>query len=120
MVLQLRELRRMRGFSQREAARRSGIGVKSISTFESGSRIDSMKISQLMRLLAAYATSPAEFFGGVVELAICGEADGESALVTRLLRMPEEPRRVLVRRFLDMLDAAEAVISTPRPRLAVR
>ncbi|MGH9443123.1 MAG: helix-turn-helix domain-containing protein, partial [Thermoanaerobaculia bacterium] len=43
LVLKLRELRRMRGLSQREAALSSGIGEKTLSSFETGERIISMK-----------------------------------------------------------------------------
>ena len=44
IVLKLRELRRYRGLSQKDVARRSGVGEKTLSSFETGERIDTMKI----------------------------------------------------------------------------
>jgi len=58
IVLKLRELRRMRCLTQREAALSSGIGEKTLSTFETGERIASMKLSQLLALLAVYDSRP--------------------------------------------------------------
>lgn len=53
-VLKLRELRRLRGLSQKDAARLSGVGEKTLSSFETGQRIDTMKVSQLQALLTIY------------------------------------------------------------------
>ena len=39
LVLKLREIRRMRGLSQKDVARLSGVGAKTISSFETGERI---------------------------------------------------------------------------------
>ena len=38
LVLKLRELRRMRGLTQKDVARISGVGHKTISSFETGER----------------------------------------------------------------------------------
>jgi predicted nucleotidyltransferase/transcriptional regulator with XRE-family HTH domain len=54
LVLKLRELRRLRGLTQKEVARLSGIGVKTISSFETGERIGSLELEQLERLLEVY------------------------------------------------------------------
>jgi transcriptional regulator with XRE-family HTH domain len=54
LVLKLREIRRMRGLSQKDVARLSGVGEKTISSFETGQRIGSLKLAQLKRLLAVY------------------------------------------------------------------
>jgi hypothetical protein len=43
----------------------SGVGEKTISSFESGARIGSLKLSQLAKLLVVYRLSPAEFFSGM-------------------------------------------------------
>ncbi len=61
-VIRLRELRARAGLTQEQAAERSGIGAKTISSFESGSRIDAMKLSQLERLLDVYGVTLAHFF----------------------------------------------------------
>jgi len=62
MALRLKLLRQRAHLTQPEAAARSGIGVKSISSFETGRRINSLKVSQLMDLLDCYDASTAEFF----------------------------------------------------------
>jgi transcriptional regulator with XRE-family HTH domain len=70
LVIKLRELRFRKGLSQREAAEASGLGVKTISSFETGARIESLKLSQLERLAAAYDCSMAAFFSGELDAAI--------------------------------------------------
>src|SRR4051794_6635781 len=62
LVLKLRELRRMSGLSQKEAALSSAVGEKTLSSFETGERITSIKLAQLLALLAVYNVTPAEFF----------------------------------------------------------
>jgi transcriptional regulator with XRE-family HTH domain len=113
IVLKLRELRRFSGLSQKEVALASGVGEKTLSTFESGQRIDSMKLEQLLQILEVYAMTPAEFFGGRVETEIFRELEGltevELQLVTRLRRLDPGPRQRLEDKFLAMLSAVEAV-----------
>jgi transcriptional regulator with XRE-family HTH domain len=53
----------MAGLTQKQAARKPGVGEKTISLFESGERIDSMKVAQLQRLLRAYDIRQERFFG---------------------------------------------------------
>jgi len=67
LVLKLREIRRMRGLSQKDVAHLSGVGEKTISSFETGQRIGSLKLAQLKRLLKVYGLSETEFFGASVE-----------------------------------------------------
>src|SRR5258706_13963827 len=67
LVLKLREIRRMRNLSQKDVARLSGVGEKTISSFETGQRIGSLKISQLKKLLAVYGMKEADFFGAMLE-----------------------------------------------------
>ena len=67
LVLKLRELRRLRGLTQKDVARLSGVGAKTISSFETGERIGSLKLAQLERLLEVYGLSEAEFFGSRIE-----------------------------------------------------
>ena len=67
LVLKLREVRRMRGLSQKDVARLSGVGEKTISSFETGERIGSMKLAQLKRLLAVYGLTEQDFFGASIE-----------------------------------------------------
>ena len=86
LVLKLRELRRMRGLTQKDVARLSGVGEKTISSFETGDRIGSLKLAQLERLLAVYGLTEAEFFGGTVEREIAPwELDEEQMATRRLL-----------------------------------
>lgn len=67
LVLKLRELRRIRGLSQKDVARLSGVGEKTISSFETGQRIGALKVSQLRRILRVYGLTEAEFFGTDVQ-----------------------------------------------------
>lgn len=60
----LRAARENAGFNQEMAAKRSGIGAKSISSFETGERIRTIKLFQLLRLLKAYGCPFGEFFAG--------------------------------------------------------
>ncbi len=67
LVLKLRELRRLRNLTQREVSRRSGIGEKTLSSFETGDRIASITLVQLQKLLVIYGVSECDFFGSAVE-----------------------------------------------------
>jgi transcriptional regulator with XRE-family HTH domain len=122
IVLKLRELRRLRGLSQEEAAASAGIGVKSLSSFETGERAGSMKLSQLLQLLAAYDVTPAEFFGAAVERAVFGELERlnpeETGLVAAF-RALSAPSRALTLNFIAMVETVPATEAPARLR-AVR
>lgn len=109
LVLRLRELRRASGMSQKDVADRSGLGVRTISSFESGSRIGSMKISQLERLLQVYGVSEREFFGGEVDERFDPfEAEARSglrALNERLMRLPDSMRNSVCEQLRTMLES---------------
>src|SRR5205823_5088523 len=62
LVIRLRDLRLMSGLTQTEVAKRSGVGEKTISSFETGDRADAIKLAQLLRLLRVYGIAPAAFF----------------------------------------------------------
>jgi transcriptional regulator with XRE-family HTH domain len=122
LVLKLRELRRMAGLSQKEAARRSGVGEKTISSFETGGRIDSLKITQLQSLLKVYGVTPDEFFSDHIEEVIAPwyEESIRKAreLARRLETLPESVRVALVDKMSLMVDTAEevqAIATTARP-----
>jgi transcriptional regulator with XRE-family HTH domain len=53
LPLQLRLVREAAGLSQRELGIRSGVGEKSISSFETGARIEFIKLAQLTRIADA-------------------------------------------------------------------
>jgi transcriptional regulator with XRE-family HTH domain len=65
-ILLLREARRYRCLSQQEVAAASGVGVKTISSFETGRRFDSLKVRQLRKLLRVYGLTMAQFFAGEI------------------------------------------------------
>lgn len=114
LVLKLREARRMRGLSQKDAARLSGVGPKTISSFETGERIGSLKLSQLERLLSAYGLSEAEFFGGSVENAMAPwELDETQVATTRVVEalraLPKRMQRDLLAKFQLMVDTVTEV-----------
>jgi transcriptional regulator with XRE-family HTH domain len=127
VVLKLREIRRMRGLSQRDVARLSGVGVKTISSFETGDRIGSLKLAQLERLLAAYGLTAAEFFGKSIETEIAPwELDENQVATARLLddlrALPGSIQRSLLDKFQLMIERSWRCTpplerkSRPRPR----
>ena len=121
LVLKLRELRRMRGLSQKDVARLSGVGEKTISSFETGERIGSLKLAQLKRLVAAYGLTEAEFFGGTVERQIAPwELDENQIATTRLLdelhTLPQSVQRNLLANFQLMVETLAEVNGLDKER----
>ena len=111
LVLKLREIRRLRGLSQKDVAKLSGVGEKTISSFETGQRIGSLKISQLKRLLGVYGLTEAQFFGGSVEKQIAPWELGEdefatSRLLDELKSLPRPLQRTMLAKFQLMLETA--------------
>lgn len=117
LVLKLRELRRLRGLSQKRAAIASGIGEKTLSSFETGERISSIKLGQLLAILAAYDTTLAEFVGCRVETAIFAEFERltqqETEIIRGLRRLPDVAKIRFAEKFLTMIEAVE-VAGAPR------
>lgn len=114
LVLKLREIRRLRGLSQKDVARMSGVGEKTISSFETGQRIGSLKLDQLRRMLSVYGMSEGDFFGGSVEREIAPwELDADESAMQRLLdelrHLPKSAARAMVSKFQLMLEAASTV-----------
>lgn len=114
LVLKLREIRRMRGLSQKDVAKLSGVGEKTISSFETGQRIGALKLSQLKRLLAVYGLTEAQFFGGSVEKQIAPWELGEdefatSRLLDDLKGLPRPLQRSMIAKFQLMLETASEV-----------
>lgn len=118
LVLKLREIRRLRGLSQKDVAKLSGVGEKTISSFETGQRIGSLKLAQLRKLLSVYGLSEAEFFGCSVERQIAPwELDEEESATQRLVDdlrgLPKPVQKTMIGKFQLMLETASAVNSTP-------
>lgn len=114
LVLRLREARRMRGLSQKDAARLSGVGPKTISSFETGIRIESLKLAQLRSLLEAYGLTEAEFFGGSIEKAMAPWELEENQiaayrLVDALHILPKRMQRDLLAKFYLMVETVTEV-----------
>src|ERR1043166_4362490 len=120
LVLKLRELRRMSGLSQKEAALSSGLGDKTLSSFETGERISAIKLAQLLALLAVYDVTPAEFFGGKVEANVFGELERLNACELQFIRelrsLPERARVPVEAKLLDVIDTAQVLAAPPRLR----
>lgn len=109
IVLKLREIRRMRGLSQKDVARISGVGEKTISSFETGQRIGSLKLTQLKNILKVYGMSETEFFGGSIEKEIAPwELDDEQMATARLLDdlhvLPKPVQKNLLGKFQLMVE----------------
>ena len=123
LVLKLREIRRLRGLSQKDVARLSGVGEKTISSFETGQRIGSLKLSQLKRMLSVYGLSEADFFGASVEKEIAPwELDDEQMATQRLIddlrTLPKPVQKNLVAKFQLAVEAVADVhhLREKRPR----
>ncbi len=110
LVLKLRELRKYRGLSQADAAKKSGLGVKTLSSFETGERIASLKLAQLQRLLRVYQVTEAEFFSGAIEQLLAPwehEAETEIDVLVRTLReLPSAARTVIIEKLRLAIDLA--------------
>src|SRR5215212_3578497 len=114
LVLKLRELRRMRGLTQKDVARLSGVGPKTISSFETGERIGGLKLVQLERLLAVYGLTEREFFGGMIEQESAPwELDAEEVATRRLLddlqALSKPAQRNLLAKFQLMVETVADV-----------
>jgi transcriptional regulator with XRE-family HTH domain len=114
LVLKLREIRRMRGLSQKDVSRLSGVGEKTISSFETGQRIGSLKLSQLKRLLKVYGLSEADFFGSSVERQIAPwELDSDEHAAARIAdeirALPKPVQKTMVAKFQLMIETANEV-----------
>ena len=110
LVIKLREIRRMRNLSQKDVARMSGVGEKTISSFETGHRIGSLKLAQLKRMLKVYGLSEAEFFGATVEKEIAPwELNEEQMATQRLLddlhSLPTPIQKNLLAKFQLAVEA---------------
>jgi len=118
LVLKLREVRRMRCLSQKDVARISGVGEKTISSFETGERIGSMKLAQLGRLLAAYGLTEAEFFSGAVEKEIAPwELDENQRETVQLLddlrTLPQPVQHSLLAKFRLIVETVTELQGEP-------
>lgn len=114
LVLKLREIRKLRGLSQKDVARISGVGEKTISSFETGQRIGSLKIAQLKKLLGVYGLTEAEFFGCSVERQIAPweideEENASMRLVEDLRILPKPVQKAMLSKFQLMLETASEV-----------
>jgi transcriptional regulator with XRE-family HTH domain len=115
IVLKLRELRRLQGLSQKDVAVRCGVGEKTISSFETGERIGSLKISQLRRLLAVYGVSEADFFSNTIEKKIAPweveAGEGAAKLLEDIRALPSSIQQSLLGKFQLMVETASDVHS---------
>lgn len=109
LVLKLRELRRLSGLSQKDVSRLSGVGEKSLSSFETGERIDSLKVAQLQRILRVYGVDESEFFAeGFDDVVEQWDADGLRDILADLRELPPSVQSKLLEKFQVMVDAAFA------------
>ena len=109
--------------SQKDVARISGVGEKTISSFETGQRIGSLKLSQLKRMLKVYGLSEADFFGASVEKEIAPwELNDEQMATQRLLddlhALPKPIQKNLLAKFQLAVEAVAETrhLKEKRPR----
>lgn len=106
LASRLRTARVLRGLSQREAGRRSGVGEKSISSFETGDRVQAMKVSQLERILKVYGVPLDRFFADTPFGNLAEEARAE--LDVREFVGEELPAILKIDRILERFDPVRA------------
>ncbi len=121
LVLKLREIRRMRGLTQKDVSRLSGVGEKTISSFETGQRIGALKLAQLKRLLAVYGLTESEFFSGSIEKEIAPwELDEQQMATVKLLdnlhALPKQHQTSLLGKFQLMVETLSDNHGEPRDR----
>lgn len=120
IVLKLRELRRLRRLSQKDVARLSGVGEKTVSSFETGDRIDAMKLSQLRKLLRVYNVTENDFFSRKMDDLFDPDSlfqpTREEALVAGLGELSPPMRDALLERFEFMLQAAQLAAASQQQR----
>jgi transcriptional regulator with XRE-family HTH domain len=118
LVLKLRELRHLRGLSQKDVGRLSGVGEKTLSSFETGERIDTMKLSQLQALLTVYDVTEEDFFSDKLDQLFdptyVRESTRMDAILDRVSALPERIRVGILERMELMLDTAELTFPTGR------
>ena len=119
IVLKLRELRRVRGLTQKDVSRLAGVGEKTVSSFETGERIGSLKLSQLRKLLTLYGVSEEEFFSRRMDQRFDPDAveqqSREQTLLAGLEALSREMRDALLERFELMLNAAQLAAASTAP-----
>src|SRR3954469_19042296 len=121
LVLKLREIRRMRGLTQKDVARISGVGEKTISSFETGQRIGALKLAQLKRMLSVYGLTEAEFFSGSIEKEIAPwEPDEQQMATVKLMEylrsLPNQHQNNLLGKFQLMVETLVDTHGEPRER----
>lgn len=94
-VLLLREARLSRNLTQKQLGRLSGVGDKTISSWETGERVEAIKLHQLLAILRVLNLTPQQFFAG--DIYPTGSA----------LRMSRD-REFYAREFERLVNAAAA------------
>lgn len=119
-VLKLRELRARAGLTQEDVARRSGVGAKTISSFESGTRIGTMKLAQLERILAVYHVTLDAFFSAALDAELApwdapymSEA---SRLAQDIAALPSPVRAAVTDKIRLVLELARDLGPISQPR----
>ncbi|HYI08325.1 MAG TPA: hypothetical protein VEK57_04585 [Thermoanaerobaculia bacterium] len=78
--------------TQKDVARLTGLGDKTISSFETSARIGSMKLSQLAKLLRLYGFTEERFFSRKIEELLDPDAIKEGSRERALCLPPRADR----------------------------
>lgn len=130
LVIRLRDLREFRGLTQRQLARLSGVGEKTISSYETGARIGSLKLDQLRRILRVYGVTESVFFAEDRSRLLAAIADRVAASVAPRDLPRQQPDPLINQhsvRVLEILQegiesglSPDAIITTAREILQRR
>jgi len=120
IVLKLRELRHHRGLSQKDVERLAGVGEKTLSSFETGERIDTMKLAQLRALLMLYGVTEEEFFSDkldeMFDPTYVRVSTRLGEIIARIAELPEHIRDGALDAITQMLDAMTIATTMGAPR----
>lgn len=120
IVLKLRELRARAGLTQEDLARRSGVGAKTLSSFESGARTSTMKLAQLASIVRVYGLTEAEFFSPSLDRTLDPWMEPEAAERDQLLRdleaLPLSAQRVITEKLKLAIHLARDLQGVTPPR----
>jgi transcriptional regulator with XRE-family HTH domain len=110
IVLKLRELRARAGLTQEEVAKRSGVGVKTLSSFESGARTPTMKLAQLAAIVRVYGLTESSFFSPTLDRELDPWAEPGAAERDQLLRdietLPPSAQKVIAEKLKLAIELA--------------
>jgi transcriptional regulator with XRE-family HTH domain len=92
--------------TQSDLAVAAGVGVKTISSFESGVRVGSLRVLTLSRILCVYGMTWEDFFGARQPSIPLARAEDLKEVAAILRDLPSEDKATLLLRLRQMANLA--------------